>query len=220
MRRKILSIPHPEARRRIRGSRTSWVEHFEDEDGAWYVKTYRYRGLRAALRGAFRNTFAAPSRATRELRALELLARTGVQPDLEAEVSETRRFAFLREAVLLTRDFGGQDLAARLAEHPGDAGLSDETWKALGRFVHALHEAGLRDPDLKARNILVRQDSGTGEWLFAKIDSSSSKIVPAQRKDAARVRDLEILRDDLRRSKASPRVLDVLRSAYESCSQG
>lgn len=214
MRRKILSIPHPNARRQIRRSRTSWVEHFVDEDGAWYLKTYRYDGLRAALRGAFRNTFAAPSRARREARALELLAAAGVQADLEAEFLESRRFGFLREALLLTRDFGGSDLAEKLQEKPEDAGLELEGWRALGRFVQALHDAGLRDPDLKARNLLLRRGED-GAWRFAKIDASSSRIVARNRRDAARERDLRVLVSDLETLGTSTDALAALRAGLE-----
>lgn len=216
MPRKILSIPRPQSRQVVRASRTSCVERFEDADGAWFLKTYRYRGIRAACRGAFRNTFCAPSRVARERRALLHLARAGVQEDLEPEILERRRLGFLQEGRILTRDFGGRDLASRLDESSvaGDGGLDEDTWIAFGAFVFALHESGLRDPDLKARNILVREEP----WSFAKIDASSSTIRrrPAgHRIDRAWRRDLRVLIEDLRRCGLAGAPFDrMLRALY------
>ena len=69
----ILSIPIPADRRRVTESRSSWVESFERGQDRYFLKTYIYRGPMAQLRGLFRNTFAAASRARREFRALEHL---------------------------------------------------------------------------------------------------------------------------------------------------
>ena len=185
------------------GSRTSWVERFEASGQALYLKTYVYPAPWGPLRGAFRNTFLAASRARREWRALELLARAGVQPGLGVDLSERRCLGFLLEARLLTRDFGGTDLAELLRARGLEAGQWRALWAGLARFVRALHDSGLRDPDLKARNILLRETSQGPE--FAKIDASSSWIVAPSRWDRARVRDLEVLARDLLILGAKPR---------------
>ncbi len=199
MNHKNLSIPLPARRERIRSAATSWVERFEYTGKRYYLKTYVYRGARAWLRGAFRNTFLAPSRARREWRALRHLAAAGIQPDLAVDLVEKRRFGCLLEARLLTREFAGQDLETRLLENRP---LSATEREELERFVRRLHESGLRDPDLKARNILLRGEGA--EVAFAKIDSSSSWLVrPGDRLDAARKRDLAILAADLARLAGS-----------------
>ena len=221
MARKILSIPSREARRQIQRSRSSWLEQFEDRQGSWYLKTYRYQGLRAALRGAFRNTFAAPSRVRREQRALERLFAQGVQADFEPRIREKRCLrllfgGFLLEAQLQTRNFGGSDLARLLREDPPDAGLALDEWAQLGQFVRQLHDAGLHDPDLKARNILVRRESVASDKTlsFAKIDASSSSLCrPGALRDVARRRNLAVLRSDLEACGAAPEAIASCLSA-------
>ncbi|MCA8971239.1 MAG: hypothetical protein KDC95_15720 [Planctomycetes bacterium] len=192
------------------------------------MKTYWYRGLRAALRGAFRNTVFAPSRALREARALRRLQETGVQPALDVEVAEHRHLGILREARILTRDFGGADLARRLETAPGDAGLDRDAWTGLGRFVRAMHDAGVRDPDLVARNVLVRERPGDAVLPdrehppseFAKIDASSSWIVAegrsrARADEAARRADVERFTRDLERLGAAAPCITAMRAAID-----
>lgn len=194
--------------RQIRRSASSCVLRIEDGDGAFFLKAYWYRDVRAALRGAFRNTWLAPSRPRRELRALERLRDAGVQSDLEAEIAEDRRYGVLREARILTRDFGGPDLEASLLLAPGDAGLALPQWRRLGAFLTAMQDAGVRDPDLVARNVLVRRDP---VLTFAKIDASSSWLVRRSRDDRSRARCLETLFNDLERVGAAPTVIQALR---------
>jgi len=165
---KILSIPEAESRELIQASRSSRVERFEQGGLPYFVKTYWYPGLRAPLRGAFRTTFLAPSRAQRERRALEHLALAGLQPALFVHLEEARRLGFLRRSVLVTAGFGDRNLSQQLEQAPLD---EEELW-LLGRFVRRLHESGLRDPDLKARNILL--EGHGAELRIAKIDASSS----------------------------------------------
>lgn len=92
----------------------------------------------------------------------------------------------------MTKDFGGEDLARLSAVR----GLLRSEISALARFVRRLHESGLRDPDLLARNILVSRSSDG--ISFAKIDSSSARFLrPGAAWDASRIRDLETLIADL-----------------------
>lgn len=206
----------------VRSSTSSRVLRVEDEDGTWFLKAYWYRGLRAALRGAFRNTVFAPSRARREQRALLRLEEAGVQPPLEAAIAEHRSFGLLCEARIVTRDFGGADLARRLATAPGDAGLDRDTWSALGSFVRAMHDAGVRDPDLVARNVLARErpDREHRQFEFAKIDASSSWIVAEGRSrfradEAARRADVDRFARDLERLGAAAPCITAMRTAID-----
>jgi hypothetical protein len=170
------------------------VDRFCRDGQRFYAKTYAYRWPLGPLRGVFRNTWLAPSRVAREDRALRHLTTHGVQPDLAVAAAERRILGFLVEARLLTRDFGGQDLAARLAT--GSVSASD--LRGLGRFVRALHDTGLRDPDLHCRNILLRDAGADIEW--AKIDASASVLVrPGRVFDWRRRRDLANLLADLER---------------------
>ena len=191
MKDSILSIPPPLRRERVTGSRTSWVERLELAEGTCFWKTYIYPGPFGPLRGIFRNTFLADSRVEREARALEGLAAAGLQPDLLVAKGEFRRLGFLLRAEILTRAFGSTDLAQRLALGP----LNRRELDSLARFLRGLHESGLRDPDLKARNLLL--DPSGPSW--AKIDASSSSWRrPGVVFDARRCRDLEHLLLDLR----------------------
>ena len=191
MKDSILSIPPPVSRERITGSRTSWVERLELADGTCFWKIYVYPPPFGPFRGAFRNTFLAPSRVEREARALQGLARAGLQPDLLLAKGESRRLGFLLRAEILTRSFGSTDLARRLAQGP----LSRLELDSLARFVRGLHECGLRDPDLKARNLLL--DTAGPAW--AKIDASSSSWRRSGDSfDPQRCRDLKALLLDLR----------------------
>lgn len=191
MKDSILSIPPPMNHERVSGSRTSWVERLETAEGTCFWKTYIYPPPLGPFRGIFRNTFGAPSRVEREARALRGLARAGLQPDLLLAKGESRRLGFLLRAEILTRSFGSTDLAERLVQSP----LHRRELLSLAAFVRGLHEAGLRDPDLKARNLLLAPEGPS----WAKIDASSSWWTRAgTRFDRQRCRDLEALLLDLR----------------------
>ena len=191
MKDSILSIPPPVSRERITGSRTSWVERLELADGTCFWKTYVYPPPWGPFRGIFRNTFLAASRVDREARALMGLAKAGLQPDLLVAKGESRCLGFLLRAEILTRAFGSTDLAHRLALGP----LSRPELDSLARFVRGLHECGLRDPDLKARNLLLEPTGPS----WAKIDASSSSWRRSgDAFDPQRCRDLEALLLDLR----------------------
>ncbi len=192
MKDSILSIPPPLSQERVAGSRSSWVERLELTEGTCFWKTYVYPLPFGPLRGLFRNTFLAASRVEREARALTGLARAGLQPDLLVAKGESRRLGFLLRAEILTRSFGSTDLAQHLAQGP----LHRRELDSLARFVRGLHESGLRDPDLKARNLLLAPQGPT----WAKIDASSSWWrPPGSRFDRQRCRDLETLIVDLAR---------------------
>lgn len=168
MGKKGLSIPLPAGTEALRSSRTGSLSRLGPGRGAPLLKIYRYPGIRAPLRGVFRNTFLAPSRARREWRALKHLAACGVQPDLALGYREHRRGGFLVAAELLLADFGGEDLAARLARGP----LTDRELAGLAGFLRAFTATRLLDPDLWARNLLIHG------LRFAKIDASASTLLP------------------------------------------
>ena len=171
------------------------MERVEGPGLPCFLKTYLYPWPKGPFRGIFRNTLFAPSRVAREWRALKHLAAHGVQPDLALWREERRCLGFLLQARLLSLDFGGPDLAApegiQLLQTHGTKGL-----QALAAFVDALHDSGLRDPDFRLRNFLVRERGG--RLQFAKIDSSSSWLVrPGSSRDRARKRDRDMLRVEL-----------------------
>lgn len=159
----------------------------------YFLKTYIYPGPFGPLRGVLRNTFLAPSRVAREWRALAHLAAAGVQPALGVDRDERRTLGFLREARIMTRSFGTEDLETRLAREP----LSRAELTRLASFVKAAHDSGLRDPDLVARNLLL--DGQGGDLELAKIDSSTATFTRRNRWDRRRVRDLDVLLTDLDR---------------------
>ena len=196
MEHKRLSIPLAGKIQMIRQSRTSRVERIQGKGRAFFLKTYSYPLPKGPFRGVFRNTLFAPSRAEREWRALKHLAAHGVQPDLALWWEERRRWGLLLEARLLSLDFEGPDLDSaqgrELLEAHGDKGL-----RALEAFIEALHDSGLRDPDFRLRNFLVRE--GASGLQFAKIDSSSSWLqLPGPERDRARQRDWDTLALELR----------------------
>ncbi len=220
---KILSIPNPRTEpgpmgaagsglgplERISGSRTSWLARETGARRRW-LKTYRYPLPWGPVRGAFRNTFLALSRAQREFRALEHLAGAGIQPALAVDLRERRWLGFLLESQLVLEDFGGSDLARLLA----DGAVRDADLAALGAFVGKLHGSGLRDPDLKARNLLLRHEDGAPIW--AKIDASSSRISPrGDRWDRARISDVVALHDDLHSLGLEQERIDMVLNAMQ-----
>jgi tRNA A-37 threonylcarbamoyl transferase component Bud32 len=167
------------------------------------------------MRGAFRNTFAAPSRAAREDRALRHLAECGIQPELALGYAERRWLGWLREARLLTRGFGDEDLAQRIerrrAESEARPGLRADELPGLGAFLGAIFDSGLVDPDLRVRNLLC---AGTGEATrWAKIDASSSRIRRRPLGPAERARDLAPLLEELRAAGCDETALAELSSA-------
>jgi len=144
---------------------------------AVHRKVYEYRGAAAVLGGAFRTTFAAPSRARRELDALRRLGALGLAP-VPVAVAERRTAGFLRQALLATRTLEeGRDLESADA----DAALAS----AVGRAAGLVHAAGLGDLSLAPRN-LVASRGGGGEWRIAKVDSGRMRETPRGGPDQAR----------------------------------
>ncbi len=204
-----LSIPAGCESEQIVHSRSSEVLAYEHEGQRWFLKIYRYESWKARLRGAFRNTFLAPSRAAREDRALRHLAASGVQPGLAGGYSEQRCLGLLREARLLSRGFGQLDLAQRLRQGPLDAAELG----SLAEFLAALFDSGLRDQDLLARNLLL--DTDQRRW--AKIDASSSWILRRPLRCAERQNDLAALLRELAAAGQNPAQLAELKARACRC---
>jgi tRNA A-37 threonylcarbamoyl transferase component Bud32 len=160
-------------------------------------KVYRYNGIGALLSGAFRTTFAAPSRARREAGALVRLAALGLAPHPVA-LAEDRIAGFLREAVLFVRTVEG---GVNLAEAPSSPALA----AAVGRAAGTIHAAGLGDLSLAPRNLVVAGDT------VMKVDSGQLREVP--RGGSIQAADLADLLAGLE-GRWTAEDLDGLRTAY------
>lgn len=134
-----------------------------------FRKVYAYRGFGAKVRGMFRTTFLARSRAAREADALRRLHGMGLAPAPLA-MAEERTLGFLDEAMLATRAVpGGRDLSG-LDPLPGLAA-------AAGRAAGRMHAAGLGRLDLAPRNLVAAPSAGGG-WEILKVDSGAMAPVP------------------------------------------
>lgn len=181
---EILSLTDRSLGEGVAEHRTSWVRRCSIGSIEVFAKTYDYPTAADRRRGAFRNTFLAPSRAGREARALQWLATLGFPAPEPLLLAEWRRWGWLRRALLVTSAWPGEPLT-RLA--PGlDAGDKQRLGRAVGDFVRALHHAGFRDGNLDARNLLARRRADGFELTV--IDSPRYRLVPPGRLDDRRAR--------------------------------
>ena len=170
-------------------------------------KVYEYARWGARLGGAFRTTFAAPSRAAREAAALRRLGALGLAPAPVA-TAERRVAGFLSEAILAARSVeGGRALDAL---DSGD-GLAAAAGAAAGR----MHAAGVVDLDLSPRNLVAAR--GPAGWTVAKVDSARLRdggpSDPARADDLAELlAGLEVRWDDGARA--------ALRDSYAAAADG
>ncbi len=175
---------------------------------AVFRKVYSYRGFAPKLRGLFRTTFAAPSRAMREAEALRRLGALGLAPAAVA-CAERRTSGLLDEAVLVSEAVaGGRDLASRDAE----PGLAAAAGAAAGR----MHAEGLGDLSLVPRN-LVAAPGVEGPWQVLKVDSGRMRAAP--RGGPLQARDLADLVAGLE-DRWPPRDRESLLGAYAAAAGG
>jgi Lipopolysaccharide kinase (Kdo/WaaP) family len=163
----------------VRSARSSWVRRLRSGDKDYFVKTYDYLGPRAALRGAFRNTFLRPSRAAREWDALAWLEAERFQAPAPVCVLERRQCGFLRRAVLVSRAWPGEQVDLLMAR--STTAERQQLAAAVIELVVALHQRGFRDGNLDLRNLLAR--AGADGWLIAKLDSPRWHLTAAGRSD-------------------------------------
>jgi Lipopolysaccharide kinase (Kdo/WaaP) family len=155
--------------------RSSWVRRVRVGPKYCYVKVYDYVRWTDRWRGALRNTlWPQHSRATREWDALLWLRSHEFAAPQPVAVLESRRFGWLRRAVLVSEEWSGRRLDHLLPTLTAADGLL--LARVVVRFVAQLHHAGFRDRNLDLRNLLARRDDGGG-WLVAKLDSPRYALV-------------------------------------------
>ena len=76
-----------------------------------------------------------------------------------------------RGDIITKRIANSQDLASYL----GEKTLPESLWYRLGQRIAQLHAAGVKHPDLNARNILIVQDS---DCAFIDFDPTLTLSVP------------------------------------------
>ena len=162
--------------------------------GASVLKVYHYPGLET-LRGAFRNTFLAPSRAAREAETLLWLRRMDLGAPEPIAFGEERLLGWLRRAWILTRFLDASDLEALVRRGlPGGPSPA----RALGAWLGKAHALGLEDRNPHFRNFLARPGP-EGGWEIFKVDSPKARVHPGPAPRKARARDLALLQVEARR---------------------
>lgn len=122
-------------------------------------KRYRHGGILGPILGAFQ---AGPSRAFRELKALECARRRGVPaPAPLAAGHAAGGIPLARREFLITAEVRpGRTLRRWLDRLPPDpppevARERNEILEALGRAIRRLHDAGIHHRDLQLRNVIL-----------------------------------------------------------------
>jgi len=188
-------ITGPESGRTIARSGSSRTARVETDEGAFFVKTYRYDTWKKRFRGALRNTLLRPSRAGAEWASLGLQRRLGIEAVEPVAFGEHRQRGFVVSCFLVTREEVGwtpldRELAGQLLQSPGDrrALVAD-----LAAYTRGMHGRGYRDGNYRFRNLLVRRE-GSG-FSFRNLDSPRGRRSRSRR---AAERDLGTLEADAR----------------------
>lgn len=164
---------------RVVGSRSSWVVRMRLGAMDCHVKTYVYPRLRDRVRGWFRNTLLAPSRAEREATAAQWLLAHGFAAARPLLLAEQRGLSGLRVAVLATETVVGERLDHWLPTL--DGARQRDVLRALARWLDELHGAGYRDGNLDLRNLLLLAGDPP---RFAKVDSPRFVVTGSKGPDA------------------------------------
>jgi tRNA A-37 threonylcarbamoyl transferase component Bud32 len=157
--------------------RTIYRVHLAAND--WHVKHCKVRGLRAWLREWLR-----PAKAELEFRRLSEAWRRGV-PTVQPVAFGLARGPLPTDSFLVTRTVAGAvPMNAFLERGPG-AGLQDspriDFAHALGKFVAAVHHAGLNHPDLHPGNILVRYMGDRPEFFLIDLHDAHMGVSLSRR---------------------------------------
>ena len=164
---------------RVVGSRSSWVVRMRRGAMDCHVKTYVYPGLRDRVRGWFRTTLLAPSRAEREVAAARWLLARGFAAARPLLLAEQRGFSGVRVAVVATETVVGERLDQWLPVV--DESRRRDVLRALAAWVEELHGAGFRDRNLDLRNLILLPGD---RRRFAKVDSPRFVITKSKGPDA------------------------------------
>ncbi len=211
-----LGPTHPGTAPLLARHRTGWTALLEIPPlGRVALKIYFYPRLET-LRGAFRNTFLAPSRPAREARTLLWLRRRGLGAVEPLAFGEERFLGWLKKAWILTRYVEAPDLEDLFRQ---SGGIPTEAARALGSWMGKAHALGLEDRNPHLRNFLFLE----GEAEVLKLDSPKARIGPAPAPPRARRRDLAVLEEEARRlgldRPARRTFLEAYREAWETTSK-
>lgn len=147
------------------------------------VRPYRRGG---ALGRLLRDRYSRPSRARRELEALDALRQQGVPVVTPVAAVAQRSGAFWRLRLCTEQLPDALPLPAFLAAHPA---LRRWTAEAVGAVVRLAFEAGLRHPDLHLDNVLCCRSGDKVRAVLVDLDRASVAAPPAERaRDAMLVR--------------------------------
>ncbi len=190
--------------------RTGWTARLDlPPFGACVLKLYVHPGLET-LRGAFRNTFLAPSRAAREARTLLWLRARGLGAPEPLAFGEHRFLGWLRKAWILTRYVEAENVEALLSRKPPP---EEDLYEALGEWLGRAHALGLEDRNPHLRNFLARR-SREGTWEIFKVDSPRARFHQGPAPLRARAWDLGILLGEARRLRIPREARATFQRAY------
>lgn len=152
-----------------RGRGAVWAAPVGDGERA-VLRHYRHGGILASLT---RDVFVGRTpRPVSELVVSEALRRRGVKTPEVLALFWKSAGPLMYRADLVTRDVGGQDLAAWLkARRP--ATVRRRVLKRVGETVAGLHVAGLHHPDLNLKNLLIREASNEFEVWVLDLDRAT-----------------------------------------------
>lgn len=169
----------------VKDSRTTTVGTVGFTGNAVFVKRYNYQGVGYALKDIFR-----ASRAKRVWRAANSCVLRGVNVALPVAYLERRRWRVLRESYLITAAAAGDELTEVLARHRGDWRSKRDMIRALALMLRKMHERGVAHRDLKAENIIGREEP-PGDYKLAIVDFDGLRVGPVFHR--SRIRNLRRL---------------------------
>jgi len=181
---RVLDLP------RVAQSRNSFVGRLEAGGQRFMVKRYVER------RVLLLQTFARPSRAQREARALTALADLIDNPVRPAAFAEQRALGMVPRSYIVTNEFVDSVDLRRVRRSPDPQerdSLRAVVLECLPNRVADIHRVGFYARTLNAKNVLFQRETGT----FAFIDLPRGRLHPAF--DAShRLYDLACLYRELR----------------------
>jgi tRNA A-37 threonylcarbamoyl transferase component Bud32 len=181
---RVLELP------RIAESRNSTVVRLEVEGRRFAVKRYVER------RAFLLRTFARPSRARREVRALGTLAHLIDNPVRPVAFAEQRALGLVPRSYIVTNELVGSVDLRRVRRSPDPeerAALRAVVLERLPSRVADVHRAGFFARTLNAKNVLYQRETGA----IAFIDLPRGRLHPAL-DSSHRLYDLACLYRELR----------------------